>query len=358
MIHRNAIIAWAILVTGVIFWGCASEQLTSARLYIREENWEKAEEMLLEALEVEPDNPEIYFHLGKEIYGRRGEWDKMNEMFDKAMSLDPNKKLPTGVAVRDAVNGTRTQFWGDHYNKGAGLYNRAIQSSGEERVDLLSRATSEFEIAKTIMPEEARTYKNLVFCYLYTDQPERLTTTLDEALERNPEDTELLLTAAKVFKDQGNVDRAVELTEKALQIRPSNVDAARFLAEIYYDQGDREGAIFAYQKAIREDPENADLHFNLGVLYLQIRDYDFAEEQFQAVLKFNPDDWEAAMGIGEAYERMEEWEDAEYYYRKALRIHPDDPVLLRGMARVIYRQGRIDEAESLLNEAKALEEGP
>ncbi|MFQ6616460.1 MAG: tetratricopeptide repeat protein [Fidelibacterota bacterium] len=354
MNHKRSILIWVFFVAVVFFWSCASEQLTSARLYIREENWEKAEAMLLAAAEVEPDNPEVYFHLGKEIYARRGEWDKMNEMFDKALSLDPKKKLPTGVVVKDAVEVTRTQLWGDRYNNGAALYNKAIQAEGDERIEFLRQATDQFETAKLIKPEEPKTYKNLVFCYLYTNQPERLSSTIDEALERNPEDAELLIAAAKVLRDEGDSDKTIEYLEKALRLDPDNVEAARFLAEIYYDQGDKEGAIFAYEKAIREDPDNVDLHFNLGVLYLQIKDYDFAEEEFQKVLALDPEDWEAILGIGEAYEQMERWEDAEYYYRKSLRFSPDDPILLRAMARVVYRQGRIDEAQGLLDKAKAL----
>ena len=57
----------AIFYLGIL--GCASEQLTSeqlisAKLYIQEENWEKAEEFLVRALEVEPENPEIRYLLG------------------------------------------------------------------------------------------------------------------------------------------------------------------------------------------------------------------------------------------------------------------------------------------------------
>ncbi|MFQ6673476.1 MAG: tetratricopeptide repeat protein [Fidelibacterota bacterium] len=350
---RSYTIGCSVLALGVFFWGCASEQLTSARLYLREENWDKAEEMLLAAMEVQPDNPEIYFHLGKEIYGRRGDWDKMNDMFDKAVSLGVGKKLPTGDSVKEAVQNARRSFWSDYYNKGADTYNRAVQSSGEERSEYLDTAIQAFETAKKIMPEEPKTYRNLVFSYLHSGQSELLQSTLDEALAKNPKDADLLVTAAKVFKDRGDYDQAVEFLEKAIRIAPGNSMALRFLAEIYYDQGDKEGAIFAYKKAIREDPENVDLYFNLGVLYLQIGDYDFAEDQFQKVLTLNPDDKEAAMGIGEAYERMEQWEDAEYYYGKALRVDSQNPTLLRALARVIYRQGRMEEAEDYLERAKA-----
>ena len=70
------------------FVGCTSEELTSARLYIQQKNWEKAEEYLLKAMEVEPENPEVFYSLGKYIYAKKKDWENMNKMFD----LDQYKK--------------------------------------------------------------------------------------------------------------------------------------------------------------------------------------------------------------------------------------------------------------------------
>ena len=352
MHSRKTLSAVVLFGLVILFLGCASEQITSARLYIREENWEKAEEVLLKAMELEPENSEVYFHLGNEIYGRKEQWDKMNEMFDKAVSLGPDKKLPSGETVKEAVDNALRQYWGDYYNKGADYYNLAVNASGEEREKNLQIAIEAFETAKVIQPDEPGTYKTLVFAYVLAGKSDMVESTLEQALERNPEDATLLLTAGNMFRDRGELDRAIEFLEKATSIDPRNSQIARSLADCYYDKGDKEGAIFAYKKAIRADPENLDLYFNLGVLYLQVEDFDFAEEQFQKVLRLNPEDRDALVGIGEAYEQMEQWEDAEFYYQKALRLNPDSVILLRAMARVVYRQGRMEEAEGYLNKSK------
>ena len=36
----------SLLLVVTLFYGCPSEELTSARLYVKEKNWEKSEEML------------------------------------------------------------------------------------------------------------------------------------------------------------------------------------------------------------------------------------------------------------------------------------------------------------------------
>jgi hypothetical protein len=54
----------SLLLAATLFYGCPSEELTSARLYVKEKNWEKAEEMLTAAIEVTPEESEPYFPYG------------------------------------------------------------------------------------------------------------------------------------------------------------------------------------------------------------------------------------------------------------------------------------------------------
>ena len=78
----------------VIFVGCSSQEYTSAKLYIQQEEWKKAEEFLIKAIGVEPENPEIPYQLGYHIYAlQKKDWQRMNESFDKALAIDPNKKI-------------------------------------------------------------------------------------------------------------------------------------------------------------------------------------------------------------------------------------------------------------------------
>ena len=356
-----------LLLVATLFYGCPSEELTSARLYVKEQNWVKAEEMLAAAIEVTPEEPEPYFLMGKEVYARNGEWSKMNEMFNKAMELGETYKLPDGQSLLAAIETWRTFYWSREYNKGADNFNLAIKAEDTaEKEGYFRLAIEGFSTAKDIRPDEPGSYKNLVFCYIQLNDSKKLESTLNEALNVNPEDPDLLFTAGKVFKDAGKVfkdneefdkaneefDKAIDYLERGLKINPGSAIGARYLADAYYEMDDMDGAVFAYTKAIRSDPDNPDLHFNLGVLYLQLGDFEMTEEEFQQVLKINPDDTQAAIGIGDAYQGMERWEDAEYYYSRALRSDPDNPTLLRNLGVVIYRQGRMEEGQEYLNKAK------
>ena len=98
--------------------GCASEELTSARLYIQQKNWVKAEEFLLKALEVELENQEVLYSLGKFIYAKNEDWENMNKMFDQALSINPEGVILLGGTVREYVEQTRYEHWSKIFNKG------------------------------------------------------------------------------------------------------------------------------------------------------------------------------------------------------------------------------------------------
>ena len=78
------------LLTLINLWSCTSTvEYTSAKMAIQEEKWEEAEQYLLEAIKVEPENAEIMVQIGYHVHARKREWKKMNEMFNSAVSINP-----------------------------------------------------------------------------------------------------------------------------------------------------------------------------------------------------------------------------------------------------------------------------
>ncbi|MBS00753.1 MAG: hypothetical protein CMG37_04970, partial [Candidatus Marinimicrobia bacterium] len=159
------------LITLLIFIQCSSQEYTSAKLYMQQDEWEKAEEFLVKAMAVEPDNPEISCQLGYHIYGlRKKDWTMMNSSFDKALSIDPNKKiaiLGQPTTVKEFVDVARMQFWGEEYNKGVEEFNRYRTSNSDDKDIVLEKAINTFITASAIKPDEARTYSMLSTSYFF-----------------------------------------------------------------------------------------------------------------------------------------------------------------------------------------------
>jgi len=335
-------------ITAITFFilGCTSEELTSARLYIQQKNLVKAEEFLIKALKVEPENPEIPYLLGRHIYSQREDWDKMNEMFDRALSIDPEKVILLGGTVREYVEQNRYEHWSKIFNKGVASVKKYYEQggdgdkgidggsgdegdggitgrSGDKGGDGIDGRSGEqghkagqitlkesiylFETSIQIYPGEIQNYPILSRCYFEMGDSVRSIATVKKGAEISPDNFNINLTAGQILNNMNDKQGALPFLKHAVELEPHNSDAIQLLAQIYYDLGKQQDAIETYKIAIAEEEDKkvkADLHFNLGVIYNQMSEFDAAEEAFDEAYYLNDQDFEAVLGMAHAFEGL------------------------------------------------------
>jgi len=343
----------------VIFVGCSSEEYTSAKMYIQQQEWKKAEEFLIKAMDVEPENPEIPYQLGYHIYAlQKKDWERMNQSFDKALAIDPNKIiLEQGKTVKEFVVMARTQFWAEMYNKGVAEFNEYRAAPMDQKDVALKKAINTFEVSSTIKTDEAQTYTMLSTCNHLAGNTDKSENYILKAVGLSPNDANVNLTAGQIFMKKQDFEAALPYVKKAVELEPSNAKSIRNLAQIYYDIGKFEESIQTYEVAINKEMDHkvkADLYFNLGILYNRVGNLEEAEYNFTNSLDENPDDIEAVMGMAQVFENAEKWRKAEKFYRELIAIDPDNPDHYRGMSRVLLQQGEPDESLRYLEKAKRL----
>ena len=343
----------------VIFVGCSSQEYTSAKLYIQQQEWEKAEEFLIKAMDVEPENPEIPYQLGYHIYAlQKKDWVRMNQSFDKALAIDPNKIiLEQGKTVKEFVVMARAQFWAEMYNKGVVEFNEYRAAPMDKKDAALKKAITTFEVSSTIKTDEAQTYTMLSTCNHLAGNTDKSENYILKAVELSPNDENVNVTAGQIFMQKQEFETALPYVKKAVELEPSNTKSIRNLAQIYYDIGQLEESIQTYEVAIDKETDRkvkADLYFNLGILYNRVGNLEEAEYNFTNSLDENPDDIEAVMGMAQVFENAERWRKAEKFYRELIAIDPDNPDHYRGMSRVLLQQGEPDESLRYLEKAKRL----
>ena len=343
----------------VIFVGCASQEYTSAKLYIQQQEWKKAEEFLIKAIDVEPENPEIPYQLGYHIYAlQKKDWVRMNQSFDKALAIEPNKIiLEQGKTVKEFVVMARTQFWAEMYNKGVVEFNEYRAAPMDKKDAALKKAITTFEVSSTIKTDEAQTYTMLSTCNHLAGNTDKSENYILKAVELSPNDANVNVTAGQIFMQKQEFETALPYVKKAVELEPSNTKSIRNLAQIYYDIGQLEESIQTYEVAINKETDRevkADLYFNLGILYNRVGNLEEAEYNFTNSLDENPDDIEAVMGMAQVFENAEKWRKAEKFYRELIAIDPDNPDHYRGMSRVLLQQGEPDESLRYLEKAKRL----
>ena len=83
-------------------------------------------------------------------------------------------------------------------------------------------------------------------------------------LDKGYLDSRVLSNYATILKQNGQIDRAIELFDQSIRLFPHSAEAYSNLANIMKHQGKLEEAELLIYQSIELNPDIADLHFNLG----------------------------------------------------------------------------------------------
>jgi tetratricopeptide (TPR) repeat protein len=110
--------------------------------------------------------------------------------------------------------------------------------------------------------------KNIALIYAKQDKTDKALEAVKEARLANPEDLNLILTAAEIYIELGEKEKFKELISQAIEKDPNNAILYFNLGVVNNDLGDSESARGFYEKAIEIDPSYETAYFNLTSLIL------------------------------------------------------------------------------------------
>ena len=110
--------------------------------------------------------------------------------------------------------------------------------------------------------------KNIALIYAKQDKTDKALEAVKEARLANPEDLNLILTAAEIYIELGEKEKFKELISQAIEKDPNNAILYFNLGVVNNDLGDSESARGFYEKAIELDPSYETAYFNLTSLIL------------------------------------------------------------------------------------------
>tara|TARA_B110000444_G_C18836320_1_gene596175 strand:+ start:1294 stop:2406 length:1113 start_codon:yes stop_codon:yes gene_type:complete len=310
MVIKKYFVMLSLLLLVSFFISCNSQEYTTAKLALQQSEWEKAEEYLLKAIEIEPENPEIPLVLGIEIYAKNKAWKEMSMMFDRAMSIDSLKNIEIrGLfkPVTEQVDNYKQFYWAEQFNTGVETFKK-IQKDENNKSNYLESAISNFKDASVINPGDSQTLITLSKCYFDLGNKNIAADYILKAAESNPNDFNSNFSAGQILlRCNKPKSQAVKFFKIASIIDPSNSTNLRELASVYYDLGEKEKSIEIFQNSINNEDDKiikADLYFNLGVIHNQMKNYKEAEKAFDEAFYLNEEDYEAALGMASSYEGL------------------------------------------------------
>ena len=127
--------------------------------------------------------------------------------------------------------------------------------------------------------------------FVLADSAQQLTQRVNEAqqlVDMNPDSVNFWVDLAVIFRQSGQVNKAVEAYQVAASLEPWNLFLQNNLAILSMEQGNYVGAILRYQAILNIDSTLADVWLNLGVAYANSGRTEQANDAWQNTLKYQP----------------------------------------------------------------------
>ncbi len=391
--QRSKILFGVLILLVMVFSGfqCSSTELTSAKLYIQQKNYDRAIESLKKEVAKNPKSTEGYYLLGV-VYGEKDEYDNMLGAFDNCLKI-------SNQYSKD-ISKQKRYYWAQLFNKGVNYYQKGTGTTNKDSSKIfLDKSINSFNTAIKLEPDSADSYKNLAFVYMGTHEFDKAVEPLKKLIEKKKELDgykylgEIYYDKANKLKSQykssGNVQDSVDALDyfnKAISVLqegrknfPHNADLLLILSNSYIGADKTDVAIDAFKTGVEEQPNNKYYRYNYGVLLLGSKNYPAAVEQFEKAVEIDSTYQNAIYNLAVTYVKwgtelsQKENEksindpnakiDTTYkikyklalpYLEKAVHIKADDANMWELLGKVYTVLGYQNKAKTAFNEADKL----
>ena len=317
-----------------------SMEMTSAKLYINQNEWDKAIHWLEEALKKKPDNAEAHFLLAQG-YGQKGRMTDMLTEFTAAEQHDKKGKYSKDIKA------FRQKYFAESFNAGVKAFNEQDFEAAAEK----------FSTSAMVDPSQAASYQNLAVAYRQVensieagepcegcsgnehewdaqaahcrdkgtgarakfccckDAKDHLYTEVvncyQTLIKMQPDTLSNYMALSDYYKTKKQFDKSAALLAEVVQKYPNDARLLSELAITYDYLGRSDDAFKMYEQALNNKPDDKDLRFNYGRLFLMREDYANAIAQFEKVVAVEPDDFESNYNVGVSHLKIGERADKE-----------------------------------------------
>lgn len=384
---RRYLTIFALLFVGLMFSGyqCSSTEITSAKLYIQQKNYDKAIEALEKEIAKNPKSDEGYYWMGV-AYSEKEDVDKTLENFNK--SLGVSKKF------EKEITDYRLRNWVTYFNRSIGFYNKAASVQADDSVKVfMEKSAQASQTAIKFMPDSASTYLNLATALIYLQKYDDAAAALETSVKLQPS-VEAHRELGKLYYDLGTIkmdeykadnnqatkDRGMEYLTNSIRILeagktlyPTDQKIILTLAQAYIQADKIDIATASFKELIKSEPENLVYQYSYGLLLLQVGDFNEALNAFKFVAGKNPEYEGIDYIIGATYynygiairEKAEKEgkEDPEAkvkfgnsipYLEKHLEKNPKDKAVWVTIAKVYSMMGETKKAEDAFKKVDEL----
>jgi len=319
--------------------------------YVAQNRPDLARKEYLTAVQLDPDNHDAYYNLGRLALGERHAQQAI-EYFSHVQPPDVATSMSLVAAEfmagrnQDAatlaakISDQNTNDLRVHFSLGVLL--------GEQ--NLYPLAIHELEIADALQPGTFEILYNLGQAYYHSNKNFEAERAFQRALELKPESPTALYGLGKLYYTDGKDLQALQVLMRAHKIAPRNTDVIFLMARVSMVEKYYEDAVPLLKEGTTIDPKRADLHAALGDCYFTTGKTEEAIQEFQTLIDLAPTAGSYAF-MGLCYRQLGRYDEARSYLVKGLEIDPHDPACLFNLGYIATRRGDLQEAENYLQAA-------
>ncbi len=216
-------------------------------------------------------------------------------------------------------------------------------------LDKYEDAISFYRKAEKADPMCIQTYFNLTESYVMLDEYDEARKALKRAQLLDKNNGEIYFHLGNISLLEEDVDEAKRQFAKAVAQGYQNPYIYMNLGSAYEDLGDLEAAMVSYNKAIQLDKYFASAWLKKLELYLGQEQYSEALSVTDSMIELLPDKFEGYHYRFAILMELGKTEEAKTALDKALTLFPDDPGFQLDMVHYLEYNGKLEEAEKLLD---------
>jgi tetratricopeptide (TPR) repeat protein len=201
-----------------------AEALRSSQEAFEKRDFDKATELLTEALKGNPDLAPAYVLRGL-AHAAKDRYDEAIKDFTRAYELMPNDERP--LLLRAATYQEKKDF---------------------------DRAIIDFTEVLRKKPEDEAVYISRGLCYAQKEDDDKALADFEQAVKLNPKNVQALQLRGSAYSQKGDKDKALADFKEAISVDPNNAGTYLFRAQLYLVENEPELALADYEEVMRRAP--------------------------------------------------------------------------------------------------------
>ncbi len=324
-------------------------RLQHAQILIAAERYGEAESDLAVVLKYQPDMGEAHYLLAKAQGGRRARLHERQEL-DTALKFNPRLLAARVELARELVAAGSPQAALDLMDRAPADQAASLPAIVHRNWALValenySEAAKGVAMGFSVAGRVPELLLQDATVKLVTGRYDAARASLEEGLEKSPEDIRMLEALARSYTLERNGRAALDRVRRHAERHPGSAVVQKTLGDWLLRAGDKPGAHTAYRAAVSADPTNAPAVLALAALEAGEGNLDAARKRLAGLAGAKRRNAAALFELGNLDERAGDRATAMLHYRRVLEVEPGHPGALNNLAWLLAEfAGSLDEA--------------